>query len=129
MNDQPDHTFRLRRLNQDPAQARSFQCKRAGFRHALADAFIDLRLEDRASPAILEIACPVEGPAQWFAPLGREGEPLPLPELIRWECAGDYYDQRVRLYWAELEKHRPPKPRPIQPATPAGEHPVDPSSL
>ena len=119
MQDTPDHTFRLRLLGQDLAQSRSFQCARNAFRHSLADAFIDLRLEDRASPAILEIACPVNNQAQWLAPLGREGEPLPLPELIRWECAGDLYDQRVRLYWAETERNRTPKPRPIQPATPA----------
>jgi hypothetical protein len=118
MNGLQRHTFRLRLAGRDPAAALVFQSARNEFRSALAGVYIDLRRLDRTAPVVLEIACAAGGSECWLAPQQRDGQPTPLPELIRWENVSDFHDERIHRMAAETERRRPPVPRPIGPATP-----------
>lgn len=96
------HLFRLLSRGK-PARACRFNSDRYGFREALADALIDIRLRDRMAPIALQIASPMpavlskdkKGAIYWIGlPDGLffEGH---LPSVIRWESASDLCDHLV----------------------------------
>jgi hypothetical protein len=102
------HNFRLRLVGHQTSEAKLFRCRRNEFRSAIADALIELRLADRSAPLILEVAFRVKNDLQWLAMDAGNSQGVHLPELIRWECVGDFYDRLVRRFWLEVEKYRRP---------------------
>ena len=109
-------TFRLL-LSRTPALEARFQCNRGGFRQHLANALIELRLQDQQSPVVLQVSCPsITGVKPKPSPAGWVGLPVGvfpggrLPAVIRWESAGDLCDQLLRAREEHLAAFAPVRP-------------------